>query len=151
MSENGSVTLREITADNVRAVSDLRVEPNQDTYVAPNARSIAEAGEWPNAWLRAVYAEDEPVGLMLLDLDTEKPQYALVRLMVAAGRQRAGIGRRAVELAADHVRGLAGATELLTSYVPGPQSASGFYQRLGFQDTGRVEEGERVLSLRLRI
>jgi diamine N-acetyltransferase len=150
-SQNGAVTLREITADNVRAVCDLRLAPGQEPYVAPNAVSIAEAHYEPNVWLRAIYADGEPVGLVLLDLDADRQHYHLVRLMVAAARQRAGIGRRAVELVAAHVREQPGATELVTSYVPGPQSPSGFYERLGFEDTGRVEEGERVLSLRLRI
>lgn len=150
-SQNGAVTLREITADNVRAVCDLQLAPGQEPYVAPNAVSIAEAHYEPNVWLRAIYADDEPVGLVLLDLDADHQHYHLVRLMVTAGRQRSGIGSRAVELVAAHVREQPGATELLTSYVPGPQAPSGFYERLGFDDTGRIEEGERVLSLRLRI
>ncbi|WP_157556440.1 hypothetical protein [Herbidospora yilanensis] len=43
-----------------------------------------------------------------------------------------------------------GATELLTSVHPGEVgSPTGFYLRLGFQDTGTDHEGERVLRLPL--
>ena len=35
--------LREITRDSLGAVLDLAVEPEQEPYVATNARSIAEA------------------------------------------------------------------------------------------------------------
>jgi diamine N-acetyltransferase len=150
-AQDGAVTLREITAENVRAVCDLELARGQERYVAPTSVSIAEANYEPRAWLRAIYAGEDPAGLVLLHLDEDKPEYHLWRLMIAAGRQGQGIGRRAMDQVVEHVRGLPGATELLTSYVPGEQSPAGFYEALGFDDTGRIEEGERVLSLRLRI
>jgi hypothetical protein len=42
-----------------------------------------------------------------------------------------------------------GATELLTSYEPGEGNPWPFYQRLGFQPTGEIEDGEMVLRLPL--
>ena len=42
-----------------------------------------------------------------------------------------------------------GAAEMFTSYVEGDGDPSGFYLRAGFEHTGRVEEGERVLRLAL--
>ena len=42
-----------------------------------------------------------------------------------------------------------GATELLTSYVPGEGSPLPFYQKLGFVPTGEMDEDEIVLRLDL--
>ena len=56
------VTLREITAETVRAICNLDVAPEQRGYVAPNAVSIAQAHFQPRAWFRAVYAAETPVG-----------------------------------------------------------------------------------------
>jgi diamine N-acetyltransferase len=49
---------------------------------------------------------------------------------------------------AEHAR-VEGATELLTSYRAGPDEPLGFYLKAGFEATGREEEGEQVLRLRL--
>jgi hypothetical protein len=60
-----TVELREITQDSLGAVLDLAVGPEQQPYVATNARSIAEAHFEPRAWFRAVYAGEDPVGFVI--------------------------------------------------------------------------------------
>ncbi len=67
VSKSSVVTLREITADTVRRVSLLDVGPGQDNLVAPNAFSIAQAHFAPEAWFRAIYADEEPVGFAMLE------------------------------------------------------------------------------------
>ena len=43
-----------------------------------------------------------------------------------------------------------GATELLTSFVPGDDGPAGFYERLGFAPTGDVDDsGEVIVRLEL--
>ncbi|MGZ3716224.1 MAG: GNAT family N-acetyltransferase, partial [Ktedonobacterales bacterium] len=66
-----------------------------------------------------------------------------------ARQQGKGYGRRAVEQLIDYVKTHPGAMELLVSYVPGEGSPRDFYRKLGFQDTGRVEDDEIVLCLPL--
>jgi diamine N-acetyltransferase len=144
-----AVELREITADTVRAVCDLEVGPGQDRFVAPNAVSIAQAHFSDKAWFRAVYAGDTLVGFIMLYEDTETPEYFLWRLMVDHRYQGRGYGKRAVELLVERVRGLPGATRLLTSYVPGDGSPMGLYHALGFVDTGEIDHGEHVTALEL--
>jgi diamine N-acetyltransferase len=143
------VSLREITADTVREICRLRVAPGQEGFVAPVAESIAEAYFSPLAWFRAVYAGDTPVGFVMLSDDPASGQYHLWRLLVDAGHQGKGYGRRAVELACDYVRTRPGATELVTSWVPGERGPEEFYRKLGFERTGEVEDGEVVARLRL--
>jgi len=58
--------------------------------------------------------------------------------------QRAGIGRRAVELLVDELRG-AGWRSLETSFVPGTGGDAGFWRRCGFRATGRELHGEPVV------
>ena len=43
-----AVSLREVTASTVRSVTDLRVAPEQEGYVASNAVSIAQT-YWPRS------------------------------------------------------------------------------------------------------
>lgn len=143
------VTLREVTAETVREVCRLEVAPEQRGFVAPNAVSIAQAHFEPKAWFRAVYAGEEPVGFVMLFEDTEKAEYYLWRFMVAAGHQGKGYGKRALDLVVERIRGLPGAKELRTSYVPGEAGPRDFYLRYGFEETGEVDEGERVIRLEL--
>lgn len=143
------VTLREITGDTVRAICALEVAPEQRGFVAPNAVSIAQAYFEPKAWFRAIYAGEEPVGFVMLFDDAEAPEYYLWRFMVAAEHQRRGYGKRALDLLVERMRSLPGATELLSSYVPGDAGPRDFYRRYGFEETGDVEEGEHVIRLKL--
>ena len=141
------VSLQEVTGETVRAICRLAVGPGQERFVAPNAVSIAQAHFEPKAWFRAIYAGAEPVGFLMLYENHEKPEYFLWRLMIAAEHQGKGYGRRALELLVDRVRGLPGATQLGTSYVPGEGGPEGFYKRFGFTDTGEVDDGEAVCRL----
>ena len=61
------VTLREITADTVRAVTKLSVAESQKGFVAPNAVSLAQALFAPEAWYRAIYFGEELAGFVMLE------------------------------------------------------------------------------------
>lgn len=144
------VELREVTGDTVREVCALQVAPPQRGFVAPNAVSLAEASFAPHAWPRAIWADDVPVGFAMLSIERDEPNSFLWRLMIDERYQGRGYGRRAIELIADHVRGLPGATQLVTSWVPGPDGPESFYRGLGFEPTGEVDDGEVVGRLPLR-
>lgn len=145
-----SVSLREVTRDTLAAVLKLSPRPENQRFVASNAVSVAQAHFHPEAWFRAVCADEEPVGFIMLSDKPEKPEYYLWRLMVDASHQRLGYGRRAVELLVDYVHTRPGATELLTSHAVGDDSPGPFYEKLGFVYTGDKEDsGELVMSLAL--
>jgi diamine N-acetyltransferase len=144
------ITLREITADTVREICRLETTEDQRRFVAPNSVSIAQAYFEPKAWFRAVYADERPVGFVMLLDDPEVPEYYLWRFMIAANEQRKGYGRRALELVVEHVRSRPGATELKSSCIPassgGPEP---FYVGFGFRPTGVMHESEMELTLPL--
>ncbi|HEY7983884.1 MAG TPA: GNAT family N-acetyltransferase [Ktedonobacterales bacterium] len=146
---DATVTLREVTKDTVRAVCRLQVAEEQREYVADNAFSIAQAHFTPKAWFRAIYADETPVGFLMLSDDAEAPEYFLWRLMIDATCQGHGFGAKAIALLVAYVRTRPAARELLVSYHPGPHSPRDFYLKQGFHDTGRMEEGEVALSLPL--
>lgn len=145
-----SVALRSITRDNVSEILKLEVSEDQRRFVATNAISLAQAyvyGE--QAWPRAIYDDDTPVGFAMLALEPGKPPW-IWRFLIAASAQRRGLGRDAMALLIQAARALRPeATELRLSYVPGPGDPSGFYAKLGFEETGELEEDERVMRLRL--
>ena len=142
-----TVTLREITKETLVPILHLKVGPDQEKFVASNAVSIAQAHYSPEAWFRAIDADDVPVGFVLLHCDAEKPEYYLWRYMIDHRYQGRGFGETALRLIIEHVRTLPRAKELVLSFVDEKGSPEGFYQRLGFERTGEVDEGEHVMRL----
>lgn len=149
-SPDAVVTLREITKDTVRSILRLKVASHQEGFVASNAYSIAQAHFEPEAaWFRAIYADETPVGFLMLEDDPVNQEYSLWRFMIDERFQGLGFGKRALWLLIDHVRTRPGAKALLTSCVPGEGSPCPFYEKNGFVYTGDVDDEELVMRLDL--
>jgi len=149
LTSRSAVTLRPISEDNVMAVIRLNVSEEQQDFVAPNSVSIAQAAHTTNRWERAIYADDTPVGYVLLSENRDKPRYYLWRYMIDQRYQQMGFGREAMVQVIDYVRSLPNATEMFLSYVPGDHGPRAFYAGLGFQDTGVEDDGELEMRLEL--
>ena len=149
VSTESKVSLREITEKTVRTICDLKVTDSQQKFVASNAVSIAQAYFSDKAWFRAIYADESPVGFLMLEKDTEKPEYFLWRMMVDYKYQRMGFGYKAMILLIDYVKTLPRATEFFTCCVPGDGSPEAFYRKLGFERTGEMDGIEVVMRLPL--
>ena len=145
------VTLREITEETVVPVCKLSdtLSARQKKMVAPNALSIAQAHYSKYAWFRAIYADETPVGFIMLYDNPEKPEYFLWRLMIAGPYQGLGYGEKAVQLLIEYVRRRPGAKELLVSCVEEEGGPQGFYAKLGFKRTGEMLHEEAVMRLAL--
>ncbi len=149
LTPESSVTLRSVTPENVYEVLRLRVTKEQEQFVADNARSLAEAVYNPYAWPRAIYADETPVGFVMLYDDPHTPEYFLWRLLIDHRFQRMGFGRQAIEQVVEYVAGRPNATELGVSYVPAEGSPQAFYASLDFVDTGELVDDEQMMKLDL--
>jgi diamine N-acetyltransferase len=148
-----TIELVEINADTVRDVCRLDAGDG-GRQVAPNAVSIAQAYFSKEAWFRAIHADGQLVGfLMLWDPNlvpaSEEPRFILWRFMIDARFQRRGYGRAALELALAHVRARGGEA-LYLSHVKDVDDAARLYRSLGFTYTGVEEDGELWMVRHLR-
>jgi diamine N-acetyltransferase len=144
------VTLREVTKENLRSVLRLEVAEHQKQFVAPNAVSIAQAYfDREMAWFRAIYADETPVGFLMLADRPDEPEYFLWRFMIDARYQRLGYGRQALKVLIEHVKTRPNATELGVSCVPAEGGPCPFYEKIGFVSTGEMDEDELVMKLKL--
>lgn len=150
VNRNSSITLRPVTKENGRDVIKLKVAPEQEQFVAPNAVSLAQAHLEKAAWYRAIYADETPVGFMMLYDDPVEPEYFLWRLMIDQRYQGMGFGRQAIKLLIDYVKMRPGATELKVSHGEGEGSPAPFYASLGFEYTGDKIDDELVMRLPLQ-
>ena len=147
------VTLREVTRHNIQALMALDAGDG-GRQVASNAKSMAQAAVYGEAWPRAIYAGEEPVGfVMLYDpsrvADPEDPEFFLWRMMVDRAWQGQGIGLAALRLLVEHVRTRPHPGEMFTSIVEPAPHLVAFYGRAGFELTDQHVDGERVLRLAL--
>jgi RimJ/RimL family protein N-acetyltransferase len=143
------VELIEITTENERAVARLSTHKTQESFVAPMLASFTDAlfpevvdGAPVVPWMRAIAADDEIVGFVMLALRTEHhPEPYLWRLLIDRLHQRRGIGARVLELIGEECLRM-GDTTLITSWGEGKGSPRPFYLRNGFEPTGRVIDHE---------
>jgi RimJ/RimL family protein N-acetyltransferase/GNAT superfamily N-acetyltransferase len=151
------VSLVEVTVENERLLSKLTTHKSQESYVAPMFWSFTDAlfpevinGAQVVPWMRAVLADDEIVGFVMLAIRTEHhPEPYLWRLLIDRLHQRRGIGGRVLDLIAEECLKMGDAT-LITSWGEGKGSPRPFYLSHGFEPTGAVideeTEGRRRLA-----
>lgn len=137
-----AVSLEDVTSENRDVVLALKPAESQRRFIASNARTLQQAEEAPEAWLRAICAHGEIVGLLLLhdehlrDAPREIGYYFLWRIMIDVNHQGKGYGKKSVDLVIDYLSSRPHAKRLLSSYLPGEDGAEGFYQHYGFTPTG---------------
>jgi histidinol dehydrogenase len=151
---NAHVELRPITTDNVDRLIRLKVKPEQEDLVASVAASLAQAAYRPAGRPLAIYADDTPVGLLLLwdsRRDDEEPSDELYiwRILIDARHQGRGYGSAAIRWTIEEGRRI-GVAQIGLSHQPGEGNAGPFYARLGFVHTGKVDDGEHEMVYRLR-
>ena len=138
-----------ITATTLKQVCALSetLSPAQRHMVADNVRSIAEASFSPSAWMRAIYADDTPIGFIMTHAGSDYedgidcPGVFLWRFMIGGPWQGQGYGKHALEKLIQHLKAL-GIPLLYTSCGQGEGSPEGFYRKLGFISTGDYYDDE---------
>ena len=131
------VRLVEMNMKNLVRVCKLSdtLSPEQQKCVAPNVYSVAQAHFAPdNAWFRAIYLDEEPIGFIMVDVnpeeeeipDGERPSVMLWRFMIGSEYQGKGYGKKALDLVTDKFR-KEGNQHFFTSCVMGDVSPYQFY------------------------
>ena len=146
---------RAITRDTLGPLLRLKVRPDQEHLVAPNAVTVAQAAyEQPGAYVWGLWHGDDAVGLLAMIHPREyehlepgdDPDGAYIwRLMIAADHQGKGHGAAAIAECVAQARAW-GLPRVATSVVATDDSNIGFYERLGFRRTGAIVDDELVLS-----
>ncbi len=151
------IQLEEISYENLDAVIDVyETLTEQDKHhVAPNVVSLAEAYlNYKIAWPRAIAINKEVIGFVMLSLDNyhadkaDHPVYYLWRFMIANKHQKQGYGKQVLDMIVDkckqdNIRYLYASCTLKD---PMPYS---MYINYGFIDTGKEEDSEQILKLKI--
>jgi hypothetical protein len=123
-SRQSTVALREVTTNNWKAITELVVNREQLGLVPPNLESLCEHQFYtPNSIVRAIEADNIPVGYIRLHQEQEKEQdqghdndarergasssiFLLRSFMIDQACQGLGFGTKAMLLLQEEMRGL---------------------------------------------
>lgn len=155
LNPSSVVSLQKITAENFSEICLLShtLGEAQRSMVADNAYSMVEAQFSDCAWYRGIYADNVPVGFIMLHsgLDDDELEYQgimLWRFMIAEPYQKLGFGREALLQVINYLQNK-GYPRLYNSCGEGEESPFEFYQKLGFVPTGAYVDDECELMLDL--
>lgn len=150
--------VRAVTIENWQALIDLKVREDQKNFVASNVYSIAQSkfgdeyeGHW-DLFPFGIYDEDKPVGFLMYALNLNHPthQAFIQRLMVDENFQGKGYGRFGMNWMLDFFRADERIKVVGISYEPHNEVARKLYAGLGFEETGKIVDGETEAMLKIR-
>ncbi|MEO0967205.1 MAG: GNAT family N-acetyltransferase [Cyanobacteria bacterium J06639_18] len=144
-----SVTLREIDQDNWQECIKLKPDETQVNFVASNVYSLLESKFEKSFFPLGIYNNEAMVGFVMYGLDEDDGSWWIIRLMVDRDHQKNGYGKTAMLKAIEILKKKPGCNHIFTSYVPENLVAEKLYLNLGFEKTGKIEDGEIVVCLPL--
>jgi diamine N-acetyltransferase len=95
-----TITIRDVTIENFYTCIGLKLDKEQEKYVAPNVLSIAESRVNPCYHPYAIYLDEVVIGFVMTDYDPSlepKNKYWIPRLMIDFRYQGKGYGKRAMK------------------------------------------------------
>ncbi|MFD0917270.1 GNAT family N-acetyltransferase [Pseudahrensia aquimaris] len=157
----GVLSFLQLHRSNVDALGGLTIAASQQHLLAPNSEWIAQAAFNPESITFGVFQDHDQkeVGMISLidprlvheEEDLEHFQQGCLyvwRLMIADKFQGKGYGKLSIEFAQAYAKAIGLGGVSLTTMDKEKDNALPFYQRLGFQPTGRRLDDEIELIWR---
>lgn len=150
-----TITFREITSDNYSQVLNLKITPAQEAakFVSPVVRSLADAWFYREEGItypKAIYADEDLVGFIMYELDTEEQQVFIWRFLIDQRYQGKGYGRQTIEAVLAMAKEQAQITKVVADYVDGNEPMKKILLDLGFEETGFNQEiNEHIMVYQL--
>ncbi|MCR5283322.1 MAG: GNAT family N-acetyltransferase [Lachnospiraceae bacterium] len=142
------ITLKPVTQENLEEVLSLHIKEEQRGFVSSPAESLAQAYVYyETAYPFAVYAEDIPIGFIMMGYYEAKDYYTLWKFLIDQRYQSKGYGRRALKLGLEYMKDTFAAKEIYTGVIPGNEVAKRLYESVGFKSTGLFEAGMEEMKL----
>lgn len=143
------VRFKGITEDNFDEIVRMK-RPEGETFVASNVYSLAQAWLYRDAgdvYPFAIYDEDTPVGFMMLDEDQEERCLVVWRILISEANLNQGYGTEALGQIIRLAKESGKYDFMILDCDPENKRAWHVYEKVGFRDTGEMENGESILRL----
>jgi len=143
-----TLSVTELTADNIEAVLAVAPRPEQLRHVNPVAWYVARSA-YERVWhpVALVAGDGEVVAFAEWAFDDSDSTYALGGIVVDAAHQGRGLGRAVLDALVAHVRAQPRSGTVVLTVHDDNERARRLYARYGFVETGEVLDGELVMAL----
>jgi len=143
-----TLTVAELTADNIESVLAVTPRPEQFRHVNPVAWYVAMAA-YEGVWQPVALVDDggEVVGFAQGAWDGSDSTYTLGGVVLDARHQGRGLGRALLDALVAHVRSQPRPGTVVLTVHDDNEVARGLYTRYGFVETGDVLDDELVMVL----
>ncbi len=143
------ISINIVSVENLQAVLDLRVAPDQISYIESTAQCLQEAEECSFYVPVALYADDELVGFAMYGFfpdEQESGRVWLDRFLIDAQHQGRGLGRIMLSALLDLLTEQFGPSNIYLSLYDDNQGALRLYEKFGFRFNGELDlNGEKVM------
>ncbi|MEK4759872.1 GNAT family N-acetyltransferase [Viridibacillus sp. FSL E2-0187] len=120
-----------------------------EEFVASNALSIVQA-QFEKTWItKAIEMDGQLIGFTMYGFSEEQNFFELCRIMIDRKFQGNGYGPKAILLVVEEMKKLEGCNEIYLSTEPNNERGKSIYEKLGFENTGRIVENEELYCLKL--
>lgn len=145
------VEVRPVGKDNWRDVAALRVQEEQQDFVAATSYYLTLC-LMEQLWQPvAAYAGDEVVGFAMWAVDPDEPDATWIGGVVIDHRhQSRGLGRALMMALITWLRERPGCDSVALSCEPSNERARALYLSMGFVETGEMVDAEVVMRLHCR-
>ncbi|UOK59190.1 GNAT family N-acetyltransferase [Bacillus sp. OVS6] len=142
------IQLHPITKHNWETCISLKVQKEQERFVASNLYSLAESRFETTFLPLGLYTGNKMIGFAMIGKDPKDGVYWLVRFMVDQAHQGKGYGFAALQIVLSFMKSRYDVSPfLLLGVNPENGQAIRLYQKAGFIHTGKVENGEAIYRL----
>ncbi|HYK71823.1 MAG TPA: GNAT family N-acetyltransferase [Pseudoneobacillus sp.] len=145
------ITIKPINRENWHDAIELKVNKEQEAFMASNLYSIAEVQFLNNFQAMGIYLENVMVGFTMFGIDPDDGNYWIYRLMVDTKHQGKGYGHQAIQRVIEYIK-LENASNIpiiMIGYHPENKGARYTYKKAGFVETEVAPWGEQLAEYKL--
>ena len=145
------INFRKITEENFDKIIKMK-RPEGENFLCENSVALAQAWLYrddDDVFSFAIYNDDECVGFMQLEEDSDEKELIIWRIMFPEENTGKGFGTEAIKLVIKLAEESGKYDHLLLGCKPENKRAFHLYKKLGFKTTGKIEYGEAEMILPL--
>ncbi|OAB40003.1 hypothetical protein PMSD_02830 [Paenibacillus macquariensis subsp. defensor] len=145
------IELKVVDRNNWITCIRLKLKEDQMKFIAPNLYSIAQSKVEPNLLPYAIYANKEMIGFALVDSEPDPKDLChwIPRFMIDASFQGQGYGKASMKTIIEQMKTMTNIVAIRISFDPDNDSARALYLKMGFMDTGEIEDDEVIFEMRI--
>ena len=141
--------MRLVDIDESNFIEAAKLSTNKDghcgmseSFVMSNLFSLAQLQFLPGFKAQALYHDTQMVGFVMYGLEDQTPW--IYRFMIDYHAQSKGYGKRGLQLILETMETVYQSDKIMISFDADNIKARSLYERLGFKDTGIIENDELI-------